>query len=168
MLTSPLPNPLYTLSRIEFANIWENPYDQTTYPFNCTIDRIGQGVTDSSDLMYISNQFLDTSALGGAVLYPNTDALGTTNSVAGTLSTSNTCASQHGSYPNFILTDYSTIPDYDLVRAVAQVSCSKTYISYCRTSMRLILSSLQNPSIDEWSQLHSTYFYIWLLIQLFI
>lgn len=106
----------------EFSNIWEDPYDQTVYPFNCSIDRIGEGVTDSSSLMYLSNQFLDTSSLGGELTLPDTGALGTTNSISGTLSTSETCASEHGSYPNFILTDFSTVPDYDLMRAVAEVS----------------------------------------------
>lgn len=106
----------------EFSNIWENPFNQVSTPFNCSIDRIGQGVTDSSSLMYISNQFLDISLLGGSVVTPDIANLGTTNSVEGTLSTSNLCASQHGSYPNFILTDYSTVPDYELMQAVAQVS----------------------------------------------
>lgn len=106
----------------EFQNIWETPYDQTAYPFNCSIDRIGQGVTDSSSLMYISNQFLDSSYLDGSILVPNKDALGVTNSIQGTLSSSDTCASEHASFPNFILTDFSTVPDYDLMKAVAQVS----------------------------------------------
>lgn len=106
----------------EFSNLWETPYDQTVYPFNCSIDRIGRGVTDSSDLMYISNQFLDNSLFDGQIVTPNTGALETTNSISGTLSSSDTCASEHNSYPNFILTDYSTVPDYDLMRAVAEVS----------------------------------------------
>jgi hypothetical protein len=108
----------------EFSNIWENPYDQISYPFNCSIDRIGQGITDPSSLMYLSNQFLDNSLLGGSVVTPNTDALGTTNSVQGTLSTSNTCAQQHGAYPNFILTDFSTTPSDAFMMAAAQVSAS--------------------------------------------
>ncbi|UZJ52702.1 hypothetical protein CBS101457_002022 [Exobasidium rhododendri] len=106
----------------EFSNIWENPYDQTTYPFNCSINRIGEGVTDSSSLMYISNQFLDSSSLGGLLVTPDTAALNTTNSISGTLSTSGTCASEHGTYPNFILTDFSTVPDYDLLKAVAEMN----------------------------------------------
>lgn len=109
----------------EFSNIWENPYDQTSYPFNCSIDRIGRSVKDSSELMYISNQFLDDSLFDGSIVTPNTDALATTNSVSGTLSTSDTCASQHNSYPNFIFTDFSTVPDYDVMRAVADVSSNR-------------------------------------------
>lgn len=30
----------------EFNNIWETPYDQTSVPFNCSIDRIGGSVSD--------------------------------------------------------------------------------------------------------------------------
>lgn len=130
----------------EFANVWENPYDQTTTPFNCTIDRIGQGVSDSSQLLYVSNQFLDSSNFGGLLLIPNTDELGTTNSVDGTLSTSNLCAQQHGAYPNFILTDYSTVPNYELMQAVAQV----------RSKGKLVDDQGAHCHIptDEWRQLH--------------
>jgi hypothetical protein len=71
--------------------------------------------------MYLSNQFLDVSIFGGLLLTPDTAALNTTNSITGTLSTSETCLSEHESYPNFILTDFSTVPNYDLMRAVAEV-----------------------------------------------
>lgn len=110
----------------EFSNIWENPFNQVTTPFNCSIDRIGQGVPDATALLYISNQFLDTSILDGGIVIPNIAALGTTNSVAETLSTSNDCAAQHGVYPSFILTDYSTVPSNEVVRAVAQVSATRS------------------------------------------
>lgn len=104
----------------EFVNMWENPYGQVSIPFNCSVDRIGETVSSSSSIMYVSNQFLDQELLG--IKVPDTDALDTTNSQNTTLSTSQQCASQHSSYPNFILTDYSTEGDYGVLRAVAQVS----------------------------------------------
>lgn len=105
----------------EFVNMWENPYDQTSTPFNCSIDRIGETVSDPTSIMYVSNQFLDKD-FAGIFTTPDVDAIGTTNSLDTTLSTSDACAAAHQTYPNFILTDYSTTPDYDVQRAVAQMN----------------------------------------------
>jgi hypothetical protein len=79
--------------------------------------------------LYISNQFLDISIVTG-VTTPDTGALATTNSEAGTLDTSSTCLSEHGSYPNFILTDFSTVPSDGLMKAVAQVSSNTENASH--------------------------------------
>lgn len=73
--------------------------------------------------MYLSNQFRDLSLFGGnQITTPDVNNIGSTNSVQTTLSSSDTCASQHGTYPNFILTDYSTVPNYDFPRAVAEMN----------------------------------------------
>jgi hypothetical protein len=108
----------------EFSNIWETPYDQTSVPFNCSIDRIGGSVSGSpQNLMYISNQFRALSLFGGnEITTPDVADIGSTNSASTTLSSSDTCASEHGTYPNFILTDYSTVPNYDFPRTVAQMN----------------------------------------------
>jgi hypothetical protein len=109
----------------EFSNMWETPYDQSSVPFNCSIDRIGSGVSDPTSIMYLSNQFRDTDLFGSnsGISTPDTANIVSTNSVQTTLQSSDTCASEHNSvYPNFILTDYSTTANYDFLRAVAEIN----------------------------------------------
>lgn len=105
----------------EFSSIWENPYDQTSVPFNCSIDRSGQGETTSQQ-MYLMNHFLDNDngILGTS---PDTGAIYTTNSEASVLQDGNNCASQHqNSYPTFILVDYYDRPQNDVFAAAASMN----------------------------------------------
>ncbi|PWN37953.1 uncharacterized protein FA14DRAFT_159751 [Meira miltonrushii] len=136
----------------EFSNIWETPYDQTSVPFNCSIDRIGSNVKSTSqNLMYLSNQFRDLSLFGGdQITTPDVANIGSTNSEATTLSSSDTCASEHGSYPNFILTDYSTVPDYDFPRAVAQMN-GVSYTAPAQSSNSNGLSSGSSRTTSSFS-----------------
>lgn len=114
----------------EFQNIWENPYDQTTTPFNCSVDRINRG-SSSSNLMYLINHNLDTSfnLFGTSITVPNTDQLNTTNSLASVLTDANNCARMHSSvYPNFILADFYNTGSNGLFRAAAQMN-GVTYVA---------------------------------------
>ncbi|PWN44368.1 hypothetical protein IE81DRAFT_287254 [Ceraceosorus guamensis] len=112
-------NPGYLLP--EFSNVWETPFDQTSVPFNCSVDRMAQG-SDSSNLLALSNNFRSTR-LFGDVTYPDTGNLGSTNSEQTQLDSAYTCAAQHGNAnPNFILTDYSQTGDYGALRAAAQLN----------------------------------------------
>ena len=91
-----------------FQNTWENPYDQTSVPFNCSVDRINQG-SSASNLMYLINHYLDSSfdLFGTTVLVPDTAQITTTNSYSSIMTDANNCASLHGqSYPTYVLTDF--------------------------------------------------------------
>lgn len=91
-----------------FQNTWENAYDQTSTPFNCSVSRINQG-SSASNLMYLINHYLDSSfdLFGTTVLVPNTAQITTTNSFASIMADANNCASMHAqSYPTYVLTDY--------------------------------------------------------------
>lgn len=97
----------------EFSYIWENPYDQTSTPFDCSVNRIGSGL-DSSNLMFLSNHFLDQNVtfLGFNFVTPKIDELDTTNSAQ---SIESGCPN-----PTFVLVDYY---DYGSVfQAAASVS----------------------------------------------
>ncbi|PWY97685.1 PLC-like phosphodiesterase [Testicularia cyperi] len=91
----------------EFQNVWENPYNQDSLPFNCSIDRINTG-SDSSQLMYLVNHYLDSSfdLFGTTVYIPNTAEIATTNGYDSILQDANNCAASHSSYPTYVLTDY--------------------------------------------------------------
>lgn len=107
-----------------FQNTWENPYDQTSTPFNCSIDRINQG-SSPSNLMYLINHYLDSSfnLFGTTVLIPNTAQITTTNSYNSIMSDANNCASLHGqSYPTFVLTDYYDQGNGSVFQAAAMMN----------------------------------------------
>ncbi|KAK0544501.1 hypothetical protein OC846_001580 [Tilletia horrida] len=94
----------------EFSSIWENPYNQLTTPFNCSVDRVYRGY-DPSNLMYLSNHFKDTSVFGSTtIIIPDKKNLPTTNSAKQVLADANNCASMHGSWPTFILVDFFNTP----------------------------------------------------------
>ncbi|PWN29566.1 hypothetical protein BDZ90DRAFT_207049, partial [Jaminaea rosea] len=106
----------------EFSNMWENPYDQTSVPFNCSIDRSGNG-EDTSNQMYLINHNLDSELLGGLGTYPNVGALYSTNSKASVLQDADNCASMHQSaYPTFVLVDYYDRPRNDVFAAAASMN----------------------------------------------
>ncbi|SPO46976.1 uncharacterized protein PSANT_04662 [Moesziomyces antarcticus] len=91
-----------------FQNTWENAYDQTATPFNCTVDRINSG-SSPTNLMYLVNHYLDSSfsLFGTTVLVPNTAQIATTNSYSSIMADANNCAAMHGQgYPTFVLTDF--------------------------------------------------------------
>lgn len=106
----------------EFSSMWENAYDQATSgPFNCTIDRSGQG-EDTSSQMYLAN-FFKANSLGSIGTVPDVSSIYTTNSEQNILASSYSCASQHGNVaPNFILVDYYDRPQGDVFAAAAQLN----------------------------------------------
>ena len=107
-----------------FSNTWENPYDQTSTPFNCSVDRINQG-TSPTNIMYLINHFLDSSfnLFGTNVLVPDTAQIATTNSYASIMDDANNCASLHGQgYPSFILTDFYDQGNGSVFQAAAKMN----------------------------------------------
>ncbi|KAL1748991.1 PLC-like phosphodiesterase [Schizophyllum fasciatum] len=88
----------------EFTNIWETAYDVTDKTFDCEVNRT-KG--DTSTQMYLINHFLDKVLLGNPV--PDKDNADTTNAASGegSLGTQvQTCSSQYGRAPNFMLVDF--------------------------------------------------------------
>ena len=108
----------------EFTNIWETAYDVTDTTFDCEVNRT-KG--DTSTQMYLINHFLvcmfcpnvihyqrmwqDKVLLGNPV--PDKDNADTTNAASGTGSLGTqveTCTSQYGRAPNFMLVDVRFSP----------------------------------------------------------
>lgn len=104
----------------EFSSMWENPYDQTSQPFNCSIDRSGVG-EDTSQQMYLFNNF-QYESLGSLGSIPDTADIYTTNGESTILGNVNTCASEHSSYPTYLLVDYYDYPQGDVFAAAAQMN----------------------------------------------
>lgn len=106
-----------------FSNTWENPYDQTSVPFNCSIDRINAG-SSASNLMYLVNHYLDSTfnLFGTDVYVPNTAQLGTTNGVASIMTDANNCASMHDSWPTYVLTDFYDVGNGSVFQAAARMN----------------------------------------------
>ncbi|EST04477.1 PLC-like phosphodiesterase, TIM beta/alpha-barrel domain protein [Kalmanozyma brasiliensis GHG001] len=107
-----------------FSNTWENPYDQTSVPFNCSIDRINSG-SSASNLMYLVNHYLDSTfnLFGTNVYVPNTAELSTTNSLNSIMTDTNNCASMHGgSWPTFVLTDFYDVGNGSVFQAAARMN----------------------------------------------
>ena len=107
----------------EFQNIWENPYNQVSVPFSCSVDRIDSGASPEN-LMYLSNHYLDTqnNLLGFTFFTPDTAQITTTNSLDSLVSAANSCAAQHTTYPTFILVDFYDQGDGSVLRAAAQMN----------------------------------------------
>lgn len=105
----------------EFKNVWENPYDQTKTPFNCTPDRIDG---NANSMMYLTNHFLDQEKelLGQSFSTPDVDRLNTTNGIASVLQDTNSCAQDHGSYPTFVLVDFFEQGNGSVFEAAAQMN----------------------------------------------
>ncbi|WFC94413.1 hypothetical protein MBRA1_001043 [Malassezia brasiliensis] len=105
----------------EFKNVWENPYDQTKTPFNCTPDRIDGS---ASSMMYLTNHFLDEEKelFGQSFLTPSVDQLNTTNSANSILQDTNNCAQEHGSYPTFVLVDFFATGNGSVFKAAAKMN----------------------------------------------
>jgi len=107
-----------------FSNTWENPYGQTSTPFNCSVDRIDAG-SPAGNLMYLVNHYLDTSftLFGTTVYVPDTAKLSTTNSVASVMADADNCASLHGGvYPTYVLTDFYDVGGGSVFEAAARMN----------------------------------------------
>lgn len=93
----------YLLS--EFSYIWETPYDQTSVPFNCSIDRQGKG-SSAKEQMYLSNHYKDQTIVG--VTAPDKSSATSVNSQQAVLQNADSCAkgAGGGAYPNFMLIDF--------------------------------------------------------------
>ncbi|KAI0825002.1 PLC-like phosphodiesterase [Trametes gibbosa] len=88
----------------EFTNVWETAYDVTDTTFDCNVNRTNG---DQSTQMYLINHFLDKLIAGFPA--PDPDNADTTNAASGVGSLGQqvqTCASQHGRNPNFMLVDF--------------------------------------------------------------
>ena len=95
----------------EFGNVWENAYDQTSLPFNCSVDR-GKNPTDRLGLV---NHFLNDEVVGTGIKYPDKDLLEHVNAAQGSsglLSGFENCTRLHGgARPTFVLVNFSDVPD---------------------------------------------------------
>lgn len=131
----------------EFSSMWENPYDQISTPFNCSVDRSGQG-EDTSSQMYLANHFLNTQSILGP--YPNTGAIYATNSKLSVLTDMDNCASQHDSYPTFVLVDYYDQPAND-VFAAAAVMNGVSFTNSSSSSSSTSLKSSSDNTLRPWS-----------------
>ncbi|KAI8990557.1 PLC-like phosphodiesterase [Trametes punicea] len=88
----------------EFSNVWETAFDVTDTTFNCDVNRTNG---DPSTQMYLINHFLDKVLAGFPV--PDPDDANKTNAVSGVGSLGQqvqTCATQYGRNPNFMLVDF--------------------------------------------------------------
>ncbi|PWN46890.1 hypothetical protein IE53DRAFT_350083 [Violaceomyces palustris] len=107
----------------EFTNMWENAYDQTSVPFDCSVDRINSG-TSPEGIMYLVNHFLDneTNLLGTTIYTPAVDQLLTTNSYESIKANVDNCANLHASYPTFILVDFYDYGNGSVFEAAARMN----------------------------------------------
>ncbi|KIS67755.1 uncharacterized protein UMAG_10416 [Mycosarcoma maydis] len=94
----------------EFANVWENAYDQTELPFNCSVER-GKNPTDRLGLI---NHFLNDELVATGIMYPDKDQLNQVNAASGSfglISNFHNCTAQHGgTRPTFMLINFSDVP----------------------------------------------------------
>jgi hypothetical protein len=72
-------------------------------------------------------QNISISGLGFQATVPDTAQLNTTNSVASITSQAQACASQYGTYPNFVLVDFYDAGNGSALQAAAQLN-GVTYI----------------------------------------
>ncbi|THH00683.1 hypothetical protein EW026_g1892 [Hermanssonia centrifuga] len=88
----------------EFTNVWETAYDVTDTTFNCDVNRTNG---DTSTQMFLINHFLDQIIIGFPA--PDVTQANTTNGVSGVGSLGQqvqTCATEYGRNPNFLLVDF--------------------------------------------------------------
>lgn len=119
----------------EFKNVWENEYDQSKTPFNCTPSRISG---ESSQMMYLENHYLNKEGdiFGKKYTKPDVDQLDKTNSANSLLKDANKCAQRHESYPTFMLVDFFDSNNGSVFEAAAtmnNVKYSGTKISTSST-----------------------------------
>jgi hypothetical protein len=86
---------------------------------------------------------------------PDTTQINTTNSVASITAQAQTCAAQHGTYPNFVLVDFYDAANGAALQAAAQLN-GVTYkpVTIGTRSPLSILEEKKYPrrSLTEWSQ----------------
>ncbi|SPO27856.1 uncharacterized protein UTRI_04999 [Ustilago trichophora] len=110
----------------EFGNIWENAYDQTTLPFNCSVDRGSK----PQERLGLINRFLNDEVIGIGIKYPDKDLLEHVNAAQGAegvLSGFRNCTEQHGgTRPTFVMVNFSDLPKYggplDAVRLLNNIT----------------------------------------------
>lgn len=102
----------------EFSQVYENPYDQVTLPFNCSRDRGRQNNT-----LYLHNHTKDVARLG--VTIPDTDMLSVVNSALGEygiVDTVQRCQRENdGVKATFVLVDFYDQPQKQGVFDAARV-----------------------------------------------
>lgn len=105
----------------EFKSNFENPFDQTKMPFNCSQDRWDG---NTNQMMYLHNHFLDQdkNLLGQNFQVPNVAKLNDTNSLETVMSAAGKCAQQHHSYPTFILVDFYETANGGALHAAAMMN----------------------------------------------
>ncbi|PWN32761.1 PLC-like phosphodiesterase [Meira miltonrushii] len=91
----------------EFSNIWENPYDQLTLPFNCSVDR-----GTKNDNLAFHNHVKDLSYLG--ISTPDKDDLTMVNAAVNNsnaiVPTVQRCTIETGVRPTYVMVDFYDIP----------------------------------------------------------
>lgn len=89
----------------EFSQVSENPYNQLTTPFNCSLDR---GTSPATSL-WLDNHTKDIEVLKSGITIPDKDNLGLVNCVdgdTGVTRTARRCAAERGRTATFILVEY--------------------------------------------------------------
>ncbi|KAI9892226.1 MAG: hypothetical protein M1814_001685 [Vezdaea aestivalis] len=121
----------------QFSQLWETPFSPQDRSFPCTVQRppnLSNG--DARSRLYMANHNLNTqiSIAGANLLVPNTVDINETNGVTGFGSlgvASNSCASDWGRPPNFLLVDFFNNPNNGSVFEVAARANNVTYNRKC-------------------------------------
>ncbi|KAL7266741.1 hypothetical protein RUND412_010697 [Rhizina undulata] len=120
----------------EFTYMFETPFSQTNASFPCNVDRPpDQPKNTTMGKLYMANHNLNVNfSLGGVdLLVPNTVELNVTNGVSGFGSLglqANTCESDWGRYPNFLLVDFYNYGNGSVFE-VAAMANNVTYDGSC-------------------------------------
>lgn len=144
----------------EFDYAWETAFDQTDPTFPCTVDRPAslKGKVPTGRLSIV-NHYLD-KVLTGSVLIPATESLNVTNALNGSGSLGaqlDSCATLHGTYPNFLLVDCTyfqlignwLMPDYDVHNgSVFEVAAAANGVPYIpsRSVLQNAATNTSSPS----------------------
>jgi hypothetical protein len=120
----------------EFSQLSETPFSPTNEDFPCNIER-PPGITKSQtkERLYMANHNLNANLtlLGETIQVPNTVKLNVTNNVTGFGSLglmTNTCVTDWGRPPNFLLVDFYDI-DNGTVFEIAAKANNVTYTRSC-------------------------------------
>ncbi|KZF25644.1 PLC-like phosphodiesterase [Xylona heveae TC161] len=122
----------------EFSQMWETPFSPTDRDFPCDLQRPPKlSPDDAKKRMYMANHNLNTeiniATLGVNMLVPSNVLLNVTNNVTGYGSLglmANSCETQWGRAPNFLLVDYYNV-DNGTVFEVAAKHNNVTYSGPC-------------------------------------
>ncbi|KAF1811130.1 PLC-like phosphodiesterase [Eremomyces bilateralis CBS 781.70] len=121
----------------EFSQIWETPFSPTDVNFPCTQERPPDLSREQAlSRMYIANHNLniEVGVMGVDLLIPNTASINQTNSVDGNGSLglmANTCISDWGRPPNFLLVDHYNIGNGSVFEVAAQLNNVKYNRTCC-------------------------------------